>query len=110
MHKRLPCPQAQVVRCHCGALQLMEWEGGGRRREEDMMEGELSCGERESSSNHCLPSPPPALPALGQACFCYLMLAVHLQQLYLPQVISHAHLLHINLRHCRTLLGRLDDP
>ena len=53
-----------------------------------------------------LTSPVPLLPPLGLACFVYLVMVEGVERSYLPTIVRQDYLLHVNLVHVTTLLGR----
>ena len=88
--------QESVTCCHCGAVDLLSW------KERD----HLSV-KRTDHSDYDQPEAP--LSELGLSCFVYLLLAEEMQLSYLPAVLAHSYLLHINVPHIKVLLERYID-
>ena len=88
--------QASVLKCQCGAVDLLSWRERAQLHT-TATESELAGDDHQ---------PPPSLAVLGQGCFSYLLLAEQVHSSYLPSVLSHSYLLHINIPHAKALIQR----
>ena len=83
-----------MAHCHCGALELLSWT--------ERIHLSLTPNDLGDSSDQ----PTVSLSPLGLSCFAYLLLAEEIQFSYLPSILNHGYLLHINVPHIKALLER----